>query len=170
MRLQVDIDTFRQADYNKNLAIKQKAGAEAIEYCSNYIKLANVSDFLSNMTEEFTTLFKMQTKEVFNSMIPLEKQWELCEFKLHKLQAYQKQFESVKIQLNDKLEETEKPDFGVYIEGKRNIENYNNKLKLAKAIEAYQETGGDVKAALLMRGIPFAFQFDYNTQTLKPSL
>lgn len=168
-RLQVDINTRDAEKYAQDLERKQQLGKEALEYCSGFITV-DLSTFNRDMTQSFETSFNEQYKDAFNKAIIQDKRYELVNFNKSILTEIQKRYDAIQIPLDAGFNALTKPDFGVYLTTKDEIEKYKAKQRLLDAIAEYEkETNLEIKPALFQRAAIGQFSYDYSTSSLTPN-
>ena len=168
-RYKIGYDAHNEEIYNGRLSTKQKLGADAVEYASQYVHIDDLSAFYDNMIEVFAELFKAQYKDVFDKRILTEIQYQNVGFHLEKLRSYQNAFQSIEIRLDAELKPLDKKDFSIYLTNEKHIQTYKNKERFLKALNEYVETGAEIKEAIFQKALPMQFNYDYRTNLLTPN-
>ena len=169
-RLIIGRDTLKETNYNKQLELKQKMGREALSYAKEFIEVDNIAEFLNGFLEYFKVQFMEQSKNDFSKRIPLEKRLELVGFFAHKLSAYESQYNSINIELDEQLNPTKQLDYNIYLEGAERIRMYKAKMEFLDALNKYKESGGSYKPAIVQSAFNSQFLFSFSENKLTPTL
>ena len=114
------------------LAIKRKTRLlnSAIDFCNEFINVSDPDEFQKDFNRY--VIKRIEEKTGIKNIDP-EKLVALTDIPIHKLNKLQKEFRSITVDLNK-----EKPDFGIYIEGKEQLALCNELTVLCDQLNKWQ--------------------------------
>lgn len=114
------------------LAIKRKTRIlnSAIDFCNEFINVSDADEFQKDFNRY--VIKRIEEKTGIKNIDP-EKLVALTDIPIHKLNKLQKEFRSIPVDLNK-----EKPDFGIYIEGKEQLALFNELTVLCDQLNKWQ--------------------------------
>lgn len=128
-KLVIAKDTEAETKYNSNLRLKRRYINELHKYCSNYVTIQDKSLLQDNFYETFIQLFLDKYENEFPP-ISVNKMLEAMEVNSQYINKTCIEIEAIKIDLDEKLEPSIKPDFNIYTEN----ENQNKLLRTAQRL------------------------------------
>ena len=166
-RLNIGINKLKEKQYNLSLNNKKNAFNESLAYVSTFISVKDFKSFMEDMSGYFKTEFMTAYGSDFSSLMTYEKICELSNVELHKIKAYQNQFDNVDIELDPlTLEATTVPDHALYLNTEAEITKYlRGKFILDKMNEITAE-GIDFNRNMLQRMFQDTFSYDWELNEL----
>ena len=165
----VGFDTAKETAYNVQVITKQNAFKELLSYCEEYVSQIDREAFFNAPLDTFKATFNTEHSKGFSKLISYEKRLEMSSISIDKLQALERQFKGIDIELNiETLEPINEPNFNIYITDAEKIAHYQKGEFLLEKLDELKAKGIEANPVQTMRVFPDLLQFDYAKNQLKP--
>jgi hypothetical protein len=155
-------------DYTKQFEGKKKAFNECLAYCNTFLSIEDLKAFSDNMKAYFLNEWQLKISASFPGMVSIAKQLELADVKLSVIEAYQQQYEAIKIEFNVDNQEPQELDFNIYATTPEQIERHAACNDFINAVERIQKAGGNVLYGGLCQSMHQVITIDYAGNRLAP--
>jgi len=169
-QIKVGVNQLKQQSYNAQLELKKNIFEDVLKYCTQYVIIIDFQRFANDMSNEFKRLFLIAYEDEFASLLSYEKMCEMSDISLSKIEAYQKQYEGIDIDLNPvTMKALKEPDFSIYISDEEQIKKYNRSKFLLQKLKEIEAHGIEVKPVAIQKAFSGMLQYNWMTNELTPN-
>lgn len=169
-RIAIGVNEGAKSEHERNLNAKRSDLRELSDYVNRFIEIDDYTllfqDFKNTFRERFAEKFANQ----FPNLVSQQKQLELVDCDITKIDALSDAIESNKIALDKDLKPTEKTDFNIYTKSEDENRLYKTLSAIADNYAELKKSGVNVFPMAIVNGTSQALKYDFASQRLKPNI
>ena len=169
-KIAIGVNEGAKSEHERNLNAKRSDLRELSDYVNRFIEIDDYTllfqDFKNTFRERFADKFAKQ----FPNLVSQQKQLELVDCDINKIDALSDAIERNKIALDKDLNPTEKTDFNIYTKSADENRLYKTLLAIADNYAELKKDGVNYFPMAIVNGTSQALRYDFASQRLKPNI
>jgi iron-sulfur cluster repair protein YtfE (RIC family) len=169
-KIAIGVNEGAKSEHERSLNAKRSDLRELSDYVNRFIEIDDYTllfqDFKNTFRERFAEKFAKQ----FPNLVSQQKQLELVDCDINKIDALSDAIERNKIALDKDLNATEKVDFNIYTKSEDENRLYKTLSAIADNYAELKKNGVNVFPMAIVNGTSQALRYDFASQRLKPNI
>ena len=169
-RIAIGINEGAKSEHERSLNAKRSDLRELSDYVNRFIEIDDYTllfqDFKNTFRERFAEKFANQ----FPNLVSQQKQLELVDCDINKIDALADAIERNKIALDSDLNMTEKVDFNIYTKSEDENRLYKSLLDISDNYAELKKSGVNIFPMAIVNGTSQALRYDFASQRLQPNI
>jgi acyl carrier protein phosphodiesterase len=156
-KIAIGVNEGAKSEHERNLNAKRSDLRELSDYVNRFIEIDDYT-----LAEKFA--------KQFPNLVSQQKQLELVDCDINKIDALSDAIERNKIALDKDLNPTEKTDFNIYTKSEDENRLYKTLSAIADNYAELKKNGVNVFPMAIVNGTSQALRYDFASQRLKPNI
>jgi iron-sulfur cluster repair protein YtfE (RIC family) len=169
-RIAIGVNEGAKSEHERSLNAKRSDLRELSDYVNRFIEIDDYTllfqDFKNTFRERFAEKFAKQ----FPNLVSQQKQLELVDCDINKIDALADAIERNKIALDSDLNMTEKVDFNIYTKSEDENRLYKSLLDISDNYAELKKNGVNIFPMAIVNGTSQALRYDFASQRLQPNI
>lgn len=169
-RIAIGINEGAKSEHERSLNAKRSDLRELSDYVNRFIEIDDYTllfqDFKNTFRERFAEKFANQ----FPNLVSQQKQLELVDCDINKIDALADAIERNKIALDSDLNMTQKVDFNIYTKSEDENRLYKSLLDISDNYAELKKNGVNIFPMAIVNGTSQALRYDFASQRLQPNI
>ncbi len=157
-------------EYERLLNAKRSDLRELSDYANRFIEVDDYTLLFKDFKNTFRKLFSEKFASQFPNLVSQQKQLELVDCDITKIDALSDRIESNTIALDENLKATEKTDFNIYTKDENQNKLYKTLCRISDDYKELKDGGLNIFPMAIVNGTAQALRYDFQKAKLIPNI
>tara|TARA_R100001440_G_scaffold68601_1_gene90200 strand:+ start:240 stop:794 length:555 start_codon:yes stop_codon:yes gene_type:complete len=162
----IGVNDTAKSNHERDLNAKRSDLRELCEYVNRFIEVDDYTLLFKGFKKRFRTLFAEKFESQFPNLVSQQKQLELVDCDISKIDLLCESIEANSIALDKDLNPIEKTDFNIYTKSEAQNKMYKTLSRICEDYKTLKEGGLNVFPMAIVNGTSQALKYDFSKQKL----
>ena len=166
----IGVNEGAEREYNRLLIAKRSDLRDLNDYASRFIQIDDYTVLFKDFKNHFRNEFAKKFADQFPNLVSQQKQLELVDCDISKIDALSDKIESNTIALDENLQPTEKTDFNIYTRDENQNKMYKTLCRISDDYKSLKDGGLNIFPMAIVNGTSQALKYDFQQAKLIPNV